>query len=114
MRLLNAKPLRVMLVIVTAALPIAFRLNRDCCSSMAERWSFTLLSTSFFWGLVCLLQTLRRSAKLGWQRSHFTRLLSGPCPSDPDEALVWRWAQQYIYAVLAFVVCVISLVLIQR
>jgi hypothetical protein len=72
-----------------------------------------LMKLSFLWSAISGLFMMRgyhRLRRLGLKGSHLARLLSGPCPSDPEESFFWRWTLQVCFAVLAIVVSVFLLV----
>ena len=72
----------------------------------------TLICFSFGWAYLAIWKVHRGCRKLGWDRSHYTLMLSGPRPDDPDVLLIWQWTLQLCYAVLAVVLCVLALTFI--
>ncbi|MFZ0886679.1 MAG: hypothetical protein WAN14_24970 [Candidatus Acidiferrales bacterium] len=46
---------------------------------------------------------------MGWRRSHFTRLLMGGRPSDPEELVIWLWVRQNYYGLITLAVSVLAL-----
>jgi hypothetical protein len=78
-------------------------------SSIANSIVTSLFCVSFAWGLISLFQLQRSLRKLGLGPEGRTRLFSGPRPDDPDELRAWRWGWQFLYAVLAVLLCMIAM-----
>jgi hypothetical protein len=94
------------------AWPIIFWALRDPRLSPIPTAIVALFVVSMLWMAVSMLQVTKRTAKLGWRRSHFTRLIMGPRPTDPEESMVWQWALQTWYAIVVCVLCVIALTIV--
>jgi hypothetical protein len=78
-------------------------------STFALQIADTLFCIAFAWGMVSTLRMLRGLRKLGLNPSNRMRVLSGPRPDDPDELYVWNWAWQFLYAVIAVMLCMIAI-----
>lgn len=98
-------------MVLVAVLPITWRLIRDSESSKAGQVIFALSVSVMLWASTAIFQVCRRCRKLGWNRSNFTRFLSGGRPSDPEELLVLQWVLQVCYATAALVICMVVLAL---
>jgi len=68
----------------------------------------TLICFSFGWAFLAMLKVHRGCRRLGWDRSHYAQLLSGPRPNDPDLIVIWRWTLHLCFAILAVVFCVLA------
>ncbi len=69
-----------------------------------------LLTLSFTWGVVALLQLQRNLRRLGLDTEGRTRLFAMKSrPDDPDEFRAWRWGWQFMYAVLAVMLCMAAM-----
>lgn len=71
--------------------------------------ALTLICFAFGWVYLALWKVHRGCRRLGWDRSHYTQLLSGSRPDDPDELLIWWWTLQLLNAILAVVLCVLAI-----
>jgi hypothetical protein len=69
----------------------------------------TLFCLSFGWVFVSMALCFRSLRKLGLDGQGRLRLFSGPRPSDPDELRAWRLGWQFLYAVLAVLLCMIAI-----
>jgi hypothetical protein len=69
----------------------------------------SLFCLSFAWLLIAILQLQRNLRKLGLGPEGRTRLFSGPRPDDPNELRAWQWGWQFMYAVLAVLLCMIAI-----
>ncbi len=78
-------------------------------SAMANSIAVSLFCLSFAWVLTSLLQLNRSLRKLGVGPEGRTRLFSGPRPNNTDELRAWRWGWQFLYAVLAVLLCMIAI-----
>ncbi len=74
-------------------------------STLAESVVETVFCLSMAWGFVSMLQL--RKVKLS--SSERTRVFSGPRPTDPDELYAWKWAWQFMYAVIAGMLSMIAI-----
>ena len=72
--------------------------------------ALSFICFSFGWVYLASWKTVWGCRKIGYDRSNFTKLLSGPRPDDPDELLIWNWTLQLCYAVFAVLLCVLALV----
>jgi hypothetical protein len=72
----------------------------------------TLFCLSFGWVFVSMALCFRSLRKLGLDGQGRLRLFSGPRPSDPDELRAWRLGWQFMYAVLAVLLCIIAMPLL--
>ena len=68
-------------------------------SAVAYSLVQSLFCAAFLWGVISALKTRRGLRKLS--RSDRSRVLSGPRPDDVVELHVWKWAWQFMYAVIA-------------
>lgn len=82
---------------------------RHPASTFAYPAVVTLFCLSFAWATVSMLQMQRSLRKLGLSSSDRMRIFSGPRPDDPDELCAWKWAWQFLYAVLAGVLSMIAI-----
>jgi hypothetical protein len=79
-------------------------------SSIANSIAVSLFCLSFAWGLISLFQLQRSLRKLGLSPEGTTQLFSMKSPpEDPDELRAWRWGWQFMYAVLAVMLCMIAI-----
>ena len=78
-------------------------------SAIANSITVSLFCLSFAWVLVSLLQLNRGLRKLGLGPEGRTQLFSGPRPDDPVELRAWRWGWQFMYAVLAVLLCMVAI-----
>jgi hypothetical protein len=78
-------------------------------SSIAYSIAQSLFCLSFGWLLISLLQLQRNLRKLGLGPEGRTRLFSGQRPDDPDELRAWQLGWQFMFAVLAVLVCMIAI-----
>jgi hypothetical protein len=78
-------------------------------SAIANSIAVSLFCLSFAWLLMSLFQLNRTLGKLGLGPEGRTRLFSGPRPDDPDELRAWRCGWQFLYAVLAVLLCMIAI-----
>jgi hypothetical protein len=79
-------------------------------SGIADLILQLLFVLSFTWGVVALLQFQRSLRKLRLGPEGRTRLFSMKSPpDDPDELRAWRWGWQFMYAVLAVLLCMIAM-----
>ncbi len=69
----------------------------------------TLVCISFGWASLAMWQVHRGCRKLGWDRSHYTQLLAGLRPDDPNALFIWFWTLQLCYAILAVVLCMLAI-----
>jgi len=77
---------------------------------MADLILQLLCVLSFTWGVVALLQLQRSLGKLGLGTEGRTRLFAMKSrPDNPDEFRAWRWGWQFMYAVLAGLLCMIAM-----
>lgn len=80
-------------------------------ATIPEPAALSLICFSFGWAYLSMWRVVRGCRRLGYDRSNFTKLLSGPRPDDPDELLIWDWTLQLCYAVFAVLLCVAALAL---
>jgi hypothetical protein len=79
-------------------------------SAIANSIAVSLFCLSFAWGLISLFQLQRSLRKLGLGPEGSTRLFSMKSPpDDPDELRAWRWGWQFMYAVLAVLLCMAAI-----
>jgi hypothetical protein len=78
-------------------------------STVADSAVQTLLCLSFAWAIVSMVQAQRSLRRLGLSSSDRMRLFSGPRPDDPDELRAWKWAWQFMYAVIVGIVFMIAI-----
>jgi hypothetical protein len=71
---------------------------------------FALGGLSFAWANLSMLLAIRRDRKLGLTPTQRLNLLSGPMPSDRDEAFIWRCALQLACAIFCGLLCILVLV----
>ncbi len=69
----------------------------------------SLCCLSFVWGVVALLRLNRCLSRLGLGPEGRTRLFSGPRPDDPDQLRAWQLGWQFMYAVLAVLLCIVAM-----
>jgi hypothetical protein len=69
-------------------------------STLAESVVETIFCLAMAWGFVSALQAQRALRKLKLSSSEQMRVFSGPRPTDQDELYAWRWAWQFMYAVI--------------
>lgn len=67
----------------------------------------TLFCLSMAWCFVSMLLAQRGLRKLS--SSERMRVFSGPRPEDPDELYAWKWAWQFMYAVIAAMLSMIAI-----
>ena len=97
------------LIVIPLTLWFAWGGNSAIAYSIAQ----SLFCVSFAWLLISLLQLQRNLRKLGLGAEGRTRLFSMRLPpDDPDELRAWRWGWQFMYAVLAVVLCIVAIPLI--
>ena len=90
--------------------PIVFWSSyRTPCSNPLQSAVVSLAVVSMVWTAVCMIQVDRRVRKMGWRRSHFTRLIMGSRPSDPEELVIWLWVRQNYYGLVTIALCVLAL-----
>jgi hypothetical protein len=101
-----------LVVLIGFVTVLVFVVWRARASAVAIPGSLALgfISFSFGWAYLSMWRTVRGCRKLGYDRSNFTKLLSGPRPDDPDELLIWNWTFQLCYAVFAVLLCALALV----
>ena len=68
-----------------------------------------LFCLAFARAAVSLVQTQRGLRKLGLSPSNRMRVFAGPRPGDPEELYAWKWAWQFLYAVIAVGLCMIAI-----
>jgi hypothetical protein len=79
-------------------------------SAIAYSIAQSLFCLSFAWLVISLLQLQRNLRKLGLGPEGRTRLFSMKSrPDDPDEFRAWRWGWQFMYAVIAVLLCMIAI-----
>jgi hypothetical protein len=78
-------------------------------STLHELLIQTALCISFAWAIVAMLQAQHSLRKLGLSSSDRVRLFSGSRPTDPDELRAWKWAWQFMYAVIAGLIAMIAI-----
>ena len=79
-------------------------------SAIVYSVAVSLFCFSFIWLLISLLQLQRSLRKLGLGAEGRTRLFSMRSrPNDPDEFRAWRWGWQFMYAVLAALLCMVAI-----
>ncbi len=79
-------------------------------SGIAYSIAQSVFCLSFAWGLISLFQLQRSLRKLGLGPEGRTRLFSMRSrPDDPDEFRAWRWGWQFMYSVLAVLLCMIAM-----
>jgi hypothetical protein len=94
------------LVVIPLTLWFAWAGHSPIAYSIAQ----SVFCLSFAWGLISLLQLNRSLGKLGLGPEGRTRLFSMKSrPDDPDELRAWRCEWQFMYAVLAVLLCMIAI-----
>src|SRR5271166_189234 len=83
-RIGHSPPGLVLPLLSLLAWPIIFWALRDPRVSPIPTAILALFVVSMLWMAASMLQITRRVANFGWRRSHFTRLITGPRPSDPE------------------------------
>jgi len=92
---------------VLLVIPLTLWLAWAHRSTVAESVVQTLFCLSFAWALVSMLQAQRGLRRLSsFERM---RIFSGPRPEDPDELYAWKWAWQFLYAVVAGLLSMIAI-----
>jgi hypothetical protein len=81
-------------------------------SSIAYSIAQSLFCICFGWLLISLVQLQRNLRKLGLGPEGRTQLFSKQRPDDPDELSAWKWGWQFMYAILAVLLCLIAIPLI--
>jgi hypothetical protein len=71
---------------------------------------FALGGLSFAWAGISMFLAIGRGRKLGLTPTQSLNLLSGPRPSDRDEAFIWSCALQLACGLLCGLLCVLALV----
>jgi hypothetical protein len=101
----------VLSVLVTFVIVIPFTLwfAWRHASTFANPIAETLFCISFAWAVVSNLRMQRGLRKLGLSPSDRMRVFSGPRPDDPDELYAWKWAWQFLYAIIAVMLCMIAI-----
>ena len=97
-------------LLVVIPLFLWFALARP--ATLVDSLLATFLCLSFGWVLVSMALCFRTLGKLGLDGQGRLRLFSGPRPSDPDELRAWRLGWQFMYAVLAVLLCMIAMPLL--
>lgn len=78
-------------------------------STVGESLVQIVLCLSFTWAIVAMLQAQHNLRKLGLSSSDRMRLFSGSRPTDPDELRAWKWAWQFMYAVITGLILMIEI-----
>jgi hypothetical protein len=78
-------------------------------STLAESLVETVFCLSMAWVFVSMLQAQRGLRKLKLSSAERMRVFSGPRPTDPDELYAWKWAWQFMYAVIAGMLSMIAI-----
>jgi hypothetical protein len=79
-------------------------------STIGYSIALSLFCLAFAWLLISVLQLRRNLGKLGLGPGGATRLFSMRSPpDDPDELRAWRSGWQFMYAVLAVMLCMIAI-----
>lgn len=79
-------------------------------TAIPDAVGLTLVCFSFGWAYLAMWKVHRGCRRLGWDRSHYTILMFGSRPNDPDVLPIWLWTLQLCYAALAVVLSVLALV----
>jgi hypothetical protein len=94
------------LVVIPLTLWFAWARHSPIAYSIAQ----SVFCLSFAWGLISLFQLQRSLRKLGLSPEGSTQLFSMKSPpEDPDEFCAWRWGWQFMYAILAVLLCMIAM-----
>ena len=94
------------LVVIPLTLWFAWTRHSPIAGSIAT----SVFCLSFGWGLISMLQLNRSLRKLGLSPEGTTQLFSMKSPpEDPDELRAWRWGWQFMYAMLAVILCMIAI-----
>jgi len=93
------------LVVIPLTLWFAWRHH----TTFANPILVTLFCFAFAWMFVSMVLCYRGLRKLGLDGQGRLRLFSGPRPSDPDELRAWLLGWQFMYAVLAVLLCMIAI-----
>ena len=101
----------VLAVLVAFVIVIPFTLwfTWRSASTFANQIAVTLFCVAFAWGVLSTVHMLRGLRKLGLSPANRMRVLSGPRPEDPDELYAWKWAWQFLYAIIAVMFCMIAI-----
>jgi hypothetical protein len=99
----------MMLVACVFVLPLTLWFNRVRASTVANQTAVTIYCVAFAWGYVSLLRMLRGLRKLDLSPAYRMRVFSGPRPDDPDELYAWKWAWQFLYAIIAIGLSMIAI-----
>ena len=78
-------------------------------STFAYPIAMTLFCIAFAWAAVSMVLMQRGLRKLGASPSDRMRVFSGPQPDNPDELYAWKWAWQFLYAIIAVMLCMIAI-----
>lgn len=97
----------VLLGFIAVLLPVVW-LSPAHHATIPDAVGLTLICFSFAWAYLAMWKVHRGCRKLGWDRSHYAILLSGPRPDDPDVLLIWRWTLQLAYAIVAVLLSVLA------
>jgi hypothetical protein len=93
--------------VIVIPLSLWFTWRRD--STFANQIAVMLFCVAFAWGVLSTVHMLRGLRKLGLSPANRMRVLSGPRPDDPDELYAWKWAWQFLYAIIAVMLCMIAI-----
>ena len=77
----------------------------------AKAVMFALGGLSVAWAGISMLLAIGRGRQLGLTPTQSLKLLSGPRPSNRDEAFIWRCALQLACALLCGLLCILALIL---
>jgi hypothetical protein len=99
----------IALVAFVILIPLTLWFTWRRASTFALQIADTLFCVAFAWGMVSTLRMLCGLRKLGLSPSNRMRIFSGPRPDDPAELHAWKWAWQFLYAIIAVGLCMISI-----
>jgi hypothetical protein len=97
------------LVAFLIVIPLTLWISWRRASTFTYPIAVTLFCLAFAWAAVSMLQTQRALRKLGLSPSDRMRVFSGRRPDDPDEFYAWKWAWQFVYAIIAVLLCMIAI-----
>ncbi len=97
--------LMAFLVVLPLMLWFAWVLRSTVIDSLFQ----VVLCMSFAWAVVSMLQAQRSLRRLGSSSSDRMRLFSGSRPDNPDKFRAWKWAWQFMYAVIGVLISMIAI-----
>jgi hypothetical protein len=102
-------PVLIALVAFVIVVPLTLWFTWQRASTFTYPVAVTLFCISFAWAAVSMLRMQRGLRKLGLSPSDRMRVFSGPRPDDPDALYAWKWAWQFLYAVIVVGLCMIAI-----